>query len=487
MSARISAWLLRSLPLLVSLGGCQPELEAPGEAEASLGAREAEIRIVNSLTTRALVLNALTTNPLANARLGTSALGPLFDPTVGNTYIRQQLRDVDAQKVMEYLTSCALKESQSLKWKHPVTGVMSAWEGKLGLCPSWYESAPSPECLNQVSACIVARNNAYGRRVELSLRGELGSDPDTFRLEPKTLPTQYDPDTSLLVDSFGACTTPGQGVGRDCGWSVDYIGQCEPDEQVRLGAGGVPPDQCVGGHALGSSSGSRMMLRVCSGIAGCDSNGRRFLTQSEGSCGGTAPAVTFTCPAEGYFNVMKASWSSFQRGTVMVEVETGAPANTSYALSEKKAFTVREGAFYGTIFDPDALATTVEVINGEVWGKNRVVSGSVYQRMYSCYDAEWDEGLANATHRVCASPGEQENCAATVTGPCVAPVDAELMESQCATSDGSLVSGDGDYQGCVDTEGGLWSEPVTVFLNAACDLMPAGTPDLCARTPQNIP
>ena len=32
-----------------------------------------------------------------------------------------------------------------------------------------------------------------------------------------------------------------------------------------------------------------------------------------------------------------------------------------------------------------------------------------------------------------------------------------------------------------------WYEPVTVFLNAAIDLMPANSPDLCARLRVNIP
>ena len=54
MSARFSAALLRSLALLVSLAGCQPELEGSEEAGAPLETRESEIRIVNSLTTRAL-------------------------------------------------------------------------------------------------------------------------------------------------------------------------------------------------------------------------------------------------------------------------------------------------------------------------------------------------------------------------------------------------------------------------------------------------
>lgn len=487
MSARIPASLLRSLPLLVSLAGCQPELEGSEEVGPSLEAQESEIRIVNSLTTQALVLNAITTNPTANAMLGTSALGPLFDPLVGNTYLRNQLRDPDAIKVMEYVTSCALSSSQTLKWKHPVTGAVANWQGKLGLCTSWHGSAPSPECLSRVSACVVARNNAYGRRVELSVRGELPGNLDGFLLEPKTSPTEYDPNTSQHVPSFNACGTASQGVSRNCGWTMDYIGKCQPDEQVRLGAGGVAPDQCQGGHALGASTGSRMMVRACAGIAGCDSGGSRFLAQSEGSCGATAPAVSFTCPAEGYFNVMKAPFVSTQAGTVEVDVEPETSARTAYALNEQEAFPVREGAFFGTIFDPEALAVTVEVVKGEVKGKTAVVTGAVYQRMYSCYDAEWDEGLANATHRVCASPGAGENCAATVLGTCVAPVDNEDLGSVCSTSDGSMVHGDGDYEVCSDSDATIWYQPVTVFLNAACDLMPAGTPDLCARTPQTIP
>lgn len=488
MSASTSAWWPRFLPLLVSLGGCQPELLAP--EEASLEAQQADIRIVNSLTTQALVLNALTTNPAANALMGTNALNSLFDPRTGNAYIREQLRDVDAQHVMGYLVSCALDETQSLSWKHPVTGVKSSWPGKLGLCSSWYDSPPSQECLSRVSACIVARNNALGRRVELSMRGEFPDDPGVFRLETKTLPTEYDPDTAQRVASFEDCAAPSQGVGRNCGWSVDYIGQCQPGEQVRLGAGGVPPDQCASGYALGRSNGSQMMLRACSEIAGCDNSGHRFLAQSEGSCGGTAPAVSFTCPAQGYFNVMQAPWSSTQSGAVEVEVEPETDAKAVYALAEQEAFPVREGAFFGTIFDPDALAVRVEVTHEGLVGKNQVVTGSVYLRMYSCHDAEWDAGLANATHRVCASPVDGSNCAATVTGTCVAPLDdvAETAyESVCATSDGSLVPGDGDYQTCTAPDGVSWEQPVTIFLNAACDLMPANSPDLCARTPKIIP
>lgn len=487
MPARFITWMLRSLPLLLILEGCQPGL--PEEAGAELATQEADIRIANSLTTQALVLNALSTNPKANRLLGNNGLKGLFDPTTGNSYIRQQLLDPDARKFMEYLTSCALPPNQSLSWKHPVSGAVTVWPGKLGACSEWFYNPPSQACLNRVSACVVARNNAFGRRVELSMRGEHPVTMGIFGIESETRPTPYDPNTSQLVSSFTDCSTPSQGVSRNCGWAVDYIGWCEPGEQVRLGAGGPAPDQCVDGHTLGTSTGSRMVLRACSGISGCDSHGARFLEQSEGSCGGVAPAMSFTCPAEGYFNVMKAPYSSTQSGTVAVGVEDQTPASTAYALAEGEAFRIREGAFYGTIFDPNALAVTVEVVsaNGDIRGKNQVVTGSVYQRMYSCYDANWDEGLANATHRVCASPEEGQNCAATVTGPCVASVEDENPISMCATSDGPQVIGDGDYEECSDGREMTWNEPVTVFLNAACDLMPASSPDLCARNSNKIP
>jgi len=486
MSARFTTWMLCSLPLLLVLEGCQPGL--PEETGAELATQEADIRIANALTTQALVLNALSTNPTANALLGSRGLKGLFDSMTGSPYIRHQLLDPDARKFMEYLTSCALPPNQSLSWKHPDSGATTVWQGQLGACSEWYFNPPSRSCLNRVSACIVARNNAFGRRVELSMRGEHPVSMGIFGIESETRPTLYDPGTSQFVSSFTACGTPTQGAARNCGWAVDYIGRCEPGEQVRLGAGGSAPDQCVDGQALGTSSGSRMVLRVCSGIAGCDSHGARYLDHSEGSCGGVAPAVSFTCPAEGYFNVMKAPFNSTQSGTVVVGVEEETPASTAYALAEDEAFLIREGAFYGTIFDPDALAATVEVVNnGDIRGKNQVVTGSVYRRMYSCYDANWDEGMANATHRVCASPQEGQNCAATVTGPCVAALEDENPLSMCATSDGPQVVGDGDYEECSDGNETTWNQPVTVFLNAACDLMPANSPDLCARNANKIP
>src|SRR5205085_2368806 len=134
--------------------------------------------------------------------------------------------------------------------------------------------------------------------VELSARGEHPTKADAYKLENVTKPSEYDPNSLARLSSFTACTSSGVGMTRDCGWTGDAIGSCTPGETVRLGAGAPPPDDCSQ-PALGSTSSGRLMLRVCSGIVGCDTNEARFLDQSQGSCSSTAPAVTFTCPAEG--------------------------------------------------------------------------------------------------------------------------------------------------------------------------------------------
>ncbi|XXF77911.1 hypothetical protein P2318_33400 [Myxococcaceae bacterium GXIMD 01537] len=473
--------LLRALGLaLPLLTGCEP-VTPSGGAPLELETRESEVRIANSLTTEALLFNSITTNPTANAIVSTGALRALFDPVTGNGYLQHQLRDVDAQHVMEYVVSCALPMRDAIDWKEPVSGGLRQWEGKAGLCPEWADAAPSEACLRRVSSCVVARNNAFGRRVELSLRGEDPKDPSKFDLEVMTRPSVYAPLTSTPLASFQPCEGEMTGVSRDCGWSPDAMGQCKPGQTVRLGAGGVPLDQCRDGKRLGTSAG-RPVLRVCEGIAGCDEHDQRMLGQSESSCFSLLPAVSFTCPPSGSFNVMTGAWTSSAISSAQVAVEPGTPASAEYRISEQKAFRYREGAFYGTLFDATALAATVYVDKaGLVRGKGASVKGSVYRKMFSCYDPAWQHGNAYATHRVCTLPSEAPyNCAASVMGPCL---DTETpSNSLCADGDGSAVRvGDRDYERCLDHQRNLWEEPVTVFLHGPCDMGAPGLGDICRR------
>ncbi|HEX5747255.1 MAG TPA: hypothetical protein VFZ09_13515 [Archangium sp.] len=464
--------------MLLGSTGCQPGLpEDEGGLES--GTVERELRVANSLTTKALVLNAISTNPTANDLLAGGGLAPLFHPVTGNGYLQLQLRDLDAQSFMSYLVGCALPAGHTIAWEDPLTLTPRTWEGKAGLCPQWEYGAPSDTCKNRVSACLLARNNALGRRVELSMRGEDPLQPALFPLEAQTRPVEYDPDLgNARVPSYEACTAAQSGVGRDCGWKGDFIGRCVPGQAVRLGAGGRAPDQCVTGPALGAWSGARMMLRVCEGNIGCDSGSGRHLGQSQGTCLTTAPAVTFTCPASGFFNVMSAPYDSTLTGGVSVAVETGTLAATSYKLSEKAVYRLREGAYYGNIFDSKALAAKVYVEeSGRIVGKEQTVQGSVYRKMFSCQAPEWNNDAAYASYRVCALPGSGANCASRVVGDCYNY--SMPSASKCRREDGAVVVGDGDFEDCYDSEGTLWKEPITVYLYEACGLTPGIPSEYC--------
>ncbi|WP_434344965.1 hypothetical protein ACN6A1_20960 [Myxococcus virescens] len=462
-----------------ALSGCGT---GPHEEETpTVGAQASEIRIANSLTTQALVLNAISTNADSNLLLGTSALVQLFHPTLGDANTRRRLHDPNAQRFMEYLVGCALTVEQEVAYydpREPSPGIRK-WLGQAGLCPDWADSPPSRSCLERVSACVLARNNAEGRRVELSMRGEhqfYASGPNIYTLDAKTRPATHVPITGNALASFGDCVLGESGEQRDCGWTPDGIGRCTPSTAVVVGAGG--PLSCVGlSPIVGSSVNGPTVLRVCEGIAGCDHLDARNLGEATGSCAGSpaVPVVSFTCPAGGYYSVMTAPASST---TVewLANVEAYPDSASTYGLSEQQVYSVREGAFYGNIFLPNELGAEVDVVemgDGDkkryvVVGADVIVRGSIYRKMFSCYDPAWSSGAAYAANRVCALPSSGSNCAARVTGPCFTSLSPPVA-GKCEILDGPLTPRDGDYEACHDDDNVLWKQSVTTYLHAPCD------------------
>jgi hypothetical protein len=157
------------LTALASLhaSGCS----APGESPRRSGVTD------NAITMNALTTNALTTHP---DRLRELIESPLVDGSFKpGTSLGDTLWDPSAQQVMEYLVSCALEPGQRLSWP-PASGPGSpiasiTWEGELGLCPQWRHAeggvAGDTGCQELVSACLLARNNAFGTPVPISVRG----------------------------------------------------------------------------------------------------------------------------------------------------------------------------------------------------------------------------------------------------------------------------------------------------------------------------
>ena len=73
--------------------------------------------------------------------------------------------DPAARELAEYVVSCALPAGEEAV----VGGV--AFAGAVGLAPEWAEGACGDACARWLSACLLARVNARGEHVEISMRG----------------------------------------------------------------------------------------------------------------------------------------------------------------------------------------------------------------------------------------------------------------------------------------------------------------------------
>ena len=74
----------------------------------------------------------------------------------------------ESRLLLQYLVQCALQPSQSIETISD--GKKYAFRGVLGLADHWLHTALTESGQRWVSACLLARVNLYGRKVEISLR-----------------------------------------------------------------------------------------------------------------------------------------------------------------------------------------------------------------------------------------------------------------------------------------------------------------------------
>ncbi|MFP2964165.1 hypothetical protein ACLEPN_42260 [Myxococcus sp. 1LA] len=257
--------------------------QAPARAEPG-------IRILNSLRAQELTFNALTTN---RAALDALVSQPLHTKVFAGDYrLRHTLEHPPARNVMTYLAECALGPNDAVEWTSRA-GETFVFKGQVGLCPEWAHDKPSESCLGYVTACLLARNNAFGRRVMVSMRGEDRHEPRRFN--PSGASSEWSP--MFLPCQFGEA-----GLDAECGWLGENVGTCTPEEKVTVAAGAPHAGTCTG--QLGSIHGDRV-LRVCESSKGCTYHDRLADTLGN-TCGGIAPSVEFTCPSSGQYSIMSA-------------------------------------------------------------------------------------------------------------------------------------------------------------------------------------
>jgi hypothetical protein len=449
----MTRFLHRLLPALALLG-----MTWVGDAHAT--------RWGNGLPSPDFRFNALSSNRLANPRMVEVPLrSDVYARGTGDSVLRDQLWDPSARKFMEYVVSCALDKSQAVSWTDKF-GTTYKWPGELGLCPEWGSGPASAQCQAWVSACVLARNNALGHHVLISARGYNASRPGAFQLQPSvSTDVQYSRGPPTTVPSTNACPSQAYGVTRACGFQSAKIGRCKPLDRVHVGGGGTPWDYGCPGPSLGRMVSGDMVFRVCEGLSGCESGAE--LAQSQDTCGGILPAVSFTCPASGTFSVLTAPYVSGAPGEVDIQA-----AYASYPAVEADVFAIREGAFFGTIFGQGALAPGIHVYadaSGTVYGKPAYPQaiGPIYPKMYTCQSDTWSEDIAYATERLCTEPGM--NCIARSLGRCDELVSKpNYFGLRCALAN---ATGQGDYGKCVGDDGQVRTEVVTTWLNQPCDVV----------------
>jgi len=459
--------------LLATAGGCAVAPDEDPEDDTAVAAEEMNGH--NSLSNWALGANSVTANRRALAFLRVHSLS---DATAGGTVfgdypeMRFQLHDPMAREAMRYIVSCALPAGSGVTYADPFPGEgNTTFSGEHGLCTGWLGNAPSQACLERVTGCVLARVNAAGVRVPLSLRGPI----DTLSLASTIKPDAQYKD-GAVVASLTACASRTYGLGRSCGFAPIAVGACTPGTAVTVGAG-ASASGCSG--PLGYSSGDTM-LRICQGIYGCDPTTpypdaayAGVIAQNDDRCG-LKPAATFTCPPSGSYSVMAATYDSSVPQSYVTSPSTFAVQASAGTLAapETQVFPYLEGAFYGDIFDAENLADGVDYhveATGQVTGSYNLVVPTVFRRAYACYGPRWADGAAVMTSRMCAAPGA--GCLMQIAGACADSVYAPPSEPRyrCQTSN---ASGEGDFGGCLDRDGAArWSSPITTYLNDPCDAL----------------
>ncbi|WP_437475754.1 hypothetical protein WME75_24145 [Sorangium sp. So ce1014] len=468
----------------------------------------------NGLSARALTRNALITNARANPVMVRVPLATeSYADIGGEPELLFQLRHEPTREVMRYLASCALEPDQSLSYTDTSTGEKTTFPGEIGICPQWATGPAGAKCRQLITACLLSRVNAVGRNVTLSMRGQAFPEHRPGLLTPApSVRAVTVTENSDVIPSFARCTTEVSGASRDCGWTAGHIGSCTPGSHVYLGVGGEPLGDCDAdpSSAVGLSPGDTV-VRVCSGIRGCDTSSPDHIEPGEARCSGRSePALHFVCPASGHFSVMNGPRTSgpaagapglgrvlgalvqqHKRFSVTshprphptpppgaVSILEASFEDAEYPAPEARVFRWREGAFYGSFWGENPLndlltAGLNEVTKDGVFHGARASGQSVFRHAFACTGEYWTDQAAYVEHRLCAGAGEEKDCVAISVGACGdahAFTDCPPLD-QCSVADGGLVEGDGDFQECKGSLGGTWHHPITVYLNHPSDVI----------------
>jgi len=162
-----------------------PPAESVAKSKAALGTSNGFTQ--NGLSTNGFTQNGFTQNGFTQngfTQNGFTQNGFTQNGFTQNGLTAMDILEADPNAIdfVKYAYSCAMRPDQSLTLT--INGVDHTFTGQLGLAPEWGLDGGScnQACQRWVSACMLARVNAYGVKVNISLRAPAfaaGSDEDT--------------------------------------------------------------------------------------------------------------------------------------------------------------------------------------------------------------------------------------------------------------------------------------------------------------------
>jgi hypothetical protein len=124
---------------------------------------------------------------------------------------------------------------------------------------------------------------------------------------PVTIPSSWATTHGGADDPTRSCranTDPDQGIGRDCGWTIEGVHTCTPGEPISVGCNSA----CGAGRCSGD-----WQVRICRGSTTCKGGDlANVIQQDYGLCGSNpyrltgdnCPDARFRCPVGGQYTVM---------------------------------------------------------------------------------------------------------------------------------------------------------------------------------------
>jgi hypothetical protein len=191
---------------------------------------------VNALTANAMTANALTANAMTANAL--TANGLTANGLTANGFTANALTDPWARMALSYMVGCALPDGQDISLE--IDGDAYTFHGQLGLAPEWGEEdgACDEDCQRWVTACLLARVNASGEHVVISVRGQ----HPALTVEAHELKDYAWREGAYYGNLFAsagqaepelyACISSGGSLARVCGASLDrcpmtVMGECD--------------------------------------------------------------------------------------------------------------------------------------------------------------------------------------------------------------------------------------------------------------------